>query len=63
VACREDGKPYVTDRQQKRLRWFGGVRSVDRTRILRKASALKFEGNMPTERPITRWLSQVLEDV
>jgi hypothetical protein len=43
-ACFQD---LLTELEHEQLRWFGHVKRMDRTRILRKELELKFKGIRP----------------
>jgi hypothetical protein len=50
--------------EEKRLKWFGHVKRLEKSVISRRASELKFEGQRSMKRRLrTRWFSQVLEGI
>lgn len=52
----------LTKLEEKRLKWYGHLKRLDRTRTLR-TSELKFKGKRPTGQPKTREFNQVLQDI
>lgn len=59
----EIGVQNLVGLEEKQLQWFGHLKRIHRTRMLRGELELKFKGERYMRWPRTRLFNEVLEDI